>query len=142
MEIYDERRPCIARFKTCVYANGSVIVHLNASVRACMSACMRVCSRNWEARRRAGGQQTTRPAAPHIFQSVCGPTRPGGVQASPWAKRPPPLVALRRCRREEATTTQLKCDDVTFPVQTNRVSFKKPVTVQLQGRFVPSRGFE
>ncbi|XP_063866994.1 uncharacterized protein LOC135104047 isoform X3 [Scylla paramamosain] len=34
-----------------------------------MSAWMRVCSRNWEARRRAGGQQTTRPAAPHIYQT-------------------------------------------------------------------------
>lgn len=96
-----------------VLANMSVTVHLNASVRACMSACMRVCSWGWEARRRAGGQQTTRPAAPLILQSVCGPTRPGRVQESPWARRLPPLVALHRCRREEATTTQLIRDDVT-----------------------------
>lgn len=137
-----EPRHYPAKCKNLVCANMSVTVHLNASVRACMSACMRVCSRGWEARRRAGGQQTTRPAAPLILQSVCGPTRPGRVQESAWARRPQLLVARHRCRREQATTTQLKCDDVTFPVQTNRVSFKKSVIVKLKDRFVPGRGLE
>ena len=67
MKVYEVPGSCTDRCKTCVFVNGSVIVHLNVSVRACMSAWMRLCSRNWEARRRAGGQQTTRPAAPHIF---------------------------------------------------------------------------